>query len=105
MKSAGFDAYGYRGFRQQSLEMATLYYGGYAKQVGFYKTVTADYCRDYPDCQQYIGKVVNGVEGVIVMGAYRFPTDTALAELAEGAKAQITHTNRLDTIVFGRWKN
>ena len=52
-----------------------------------------------------MGKVVNGVEGVILIGDYRFPTDTPIAELAEPAKTQVTDTGELDTVVFGRWRN
>lgn len=105
MRIAGLDAYAYRGFRQQSIEMATEYYAGYAKHVGFYKTVTAENARACPDYQQYVGRMVNDVESVILMGAYRFPENPLFTELDAAAKAQYARENTLDTVHFGRWRN
>ncbi len=105
MKIAGLDAYGYRGFRRQSVEMATQYYACYARQAGFYKTVTADNARACPDYQQYIGKVVNDVESVILIGAYRFPKNPAITELEAAARAEATRQDALDAIRFGRWRD
>lgn len=105
MRIAGFDAYGYRGSHKQSIEMAAQYYACYAQYVGFKKTVTADNAKDCPDFQQYIGKVVNDVENVIVVGAYRFPGNAPLTALDLTAKAEISREDAPDTIRFGRWKD
>ena len=105
MKIAGLDAYGYRGFRQQSIEAATQYYACYARHAGFYKTVTAENARACPDYQQYVGKVVNEVESVILMGAYRFPRNPAIAELEAAARGQATRQDALDALRFGRWRD
>lgn len=105
IKVAGLDAYGYRGFRGQSIEMATQYYACYAKYAGFYKTVTAENARSCPNYQQYIGKIVNGVEDLILTGALRFPENKAITELEDAAKAMATQQDALDPLTFGRWRN
>jgi len=102
-ENAGFDAYGYRGVRKQSIETATQYYACYGKHVGFKKTVTGDNARACPDYQQYIGQIVNGLEVDIVMGAYRFPGNTAITQLEAAARAAAGR-DLLDTIRFGRWR-
>jgi hypothetical protein len=104
LRIAGLDAYGYRGFRQQSIEMATQYYACYARHAGFYKTVTAENAKACPDCQQYIGKVVNDVESVVLIGAYRFPGNPAITELETAARAEAARQDALDAIRFGRWR-
>jgi hypothetical protein len=105
MKIAGLDAYSYRGFRGQSIEMAAQYYACYAKYAGFYKTVTAENARNCPNYQQYIGKIVNGVEGLILTGALRFPDNKAITELEDAAKAMAARQDALDPGAFGRWRN
>lgn len=105
LRIAGFDAYGYRGFRQQSIEMAAQYYAGYAKHAGFYQTVTAENAGACSDYRQYVGKVVNDVESVIVIGAYRFPGNALLAELNGVAQARYAQEDNLNTIHFGRWSD
>jgi hypothetical protein len=105
MKIAGLDAYAYRGFRQQSIEMATQYYACYAKHSGFYKTVTAENAHACADYRQYVGKVVNEVESVILIGAYRFPENPAITELERAARAQAAQQDALDAIRFGRWRD
>jgi hypothetical protein len=104
MKNAGFDAFGYRGTHQQSIEMATQYYACYGKNAGFKKTVTAENARACPDYQQYIGQIVNGLETDIVMGAYRFPENSVITELEPAAKAA-AGADVLDAIRFGRWRD
>jgi hypothetical protein len=104
MKNAGIDAYGYRGAHHQSIEMATQYYACYGKYVGFKKTVTADNARVCPDYQQYIGQIVNGLETDILIGAYRFPGNTAITELETAAKAGAGR-DLLDPIRFGHWRD
>jgi hypothetical protein len=105
MRTAGIDAYAYRGTHQQSIEMATQYYACYAQHVGFYNAITPDSARACPDYQQYVGKVVNDVESAVLIGAYRFPGNVAITALDAGAKAQVVRRDVLDPISFGRWKN
>jgi hypothetical protein len=104
MKNAGFDVLSYRGRHGQSVEMAADYYACYGKYVGFKKCVTADNARACSDYQQYIGQIVNGLETVIVMGAYHFPQDSALTELEASAKKG-AGANLLDPIRFGWWRD
>jgi hypothetical protein len=82
----------------------TQYYACYGKNAGFKKPVTADNARACADYQQYIGQIVNGLETDIVMGAYRFPENSAISELEPAAKAGLG-ADVLDAIRFGRWRN
>jgi hypothetical protein len=104
MENAGYDAFGYRGTHQQSVEMATQYYACYGENAGFKKSVTAENARACPDYQQYVGQIVNGLELDIVMGAYRFPGNSLITELEPAAKAA-AGTDVLDAIRFGRWRD
>jgi hypothetical protein len=104
MRIAGLDAYGYRGTHQQSIEMATQYYACYAKAAGFRKTVTVANSRVCPDYVQYIGKTVNDVQTVILLGAYRFPENAAITELEAAARAEALR-DPIDSIRFGRWRD
>ena len=54
---------------------------------------------------KYIGKVVNGVEGLILAGALRFPENKAITELEDAAKAMATQHDALDPLTFGRCTN
>ena len=105
MRNTGIDAYGYRGAHHQSIEIATEYYACYARYVGFKKTVTGDNARACPNYQQYVGKVVSGVEPVILMGGYRFSGNSVITELDAAAKANIERSDVLDTLRFGKWLN
>jgi hypothetical protein len=104
LNNAGFDAYGYRGVHQQSIEMATEYYACFGGQVGFKKTVSGENGRACPDYLQYVGQIVSGLEIDIVMGAHRFPGNRTIAELEPAAKAA-AGTDLLDPIRFGRWND
>jgi hypothetical protein len=104
MKSAGIDAYSYRGDHGQSLEMATRYYACYGKNVGFKKIVTSDNGHVCPDYQEYIGQLVNDVETPAVIGAYRFPGNAAITDLEAAAKEELKR-DPLDPIHFGHWRD
>jgi len=104
MKNAGIDAYSYRGAHQQSIEMATQYYACYGKYVGFKKIVTADNARACADYQEYVGQLLNDVETPILIGAYRFPGNTAITELDAAAKAE-SRRDPIETTHFGRWRD
>jgi hypothetical protein len=104
MKNAGFDAYPYRGAHGQSLEMASRYYGCFAKSAGFEQTVTAENSRACPDAQEYFGGIVNGVEPTVLIGAYRFPKDSDLAALDGPAKSAFVKSSfSIEPIMFGKW--
>ena len=106
MHNAGFDAYGYRGAHKQSIEMATAYYACYAKGAGFFEQVTPENSASCPDAEQYYGKIVNGVERMIVIGALRFPDDRAIISVEAAAKkAASSGVFSLDSILFGRWRD
>ena len=93
----------YQGDQQQTIEMATAYYACFGKQPGFKNTVTADNAKSCSDFQQYIGKVVAGVENSVVIGAYRFPENLAITE-AEGAAKEVLLHDAIDTALYGRWR-
>lgn len=106
MKSAGLNAYAYRGAYGQSLEMATVYYGCFAKYAGFTKIVTAENSAKCPDAQQYFGTIVNGVEQNVLIGAYRFPADAELTALDAPAKAAVVRAASFpEPILFGKWRD
>jgi hypothetical protein len=106
LRIAGFDAYGYRGNHQQSIEMALQYYACYGKTAGFYKIVTLDNARACPNHEQYNGKIVNGVDSNIVIGAYRLPENPAI-KAVEGSARDTASTGAfaLDAILFGKWRD
>jgi hypothetical protein len=104
LRISGFDPFGYRGVRRQSIEQAILYYSCLGKGAGYGKTVTPENAGACPNAEQYYGKIVNDVERVVVYGAYRFADDHAIAALDETAKTA-SKTSPLDPLVFGRWRD
>jgi hypothetical protein len=106
MRNAGLDPYGYRGAHRQSIETAMQYYACFAKGAGFYKVVTVENAGACPNAAQYYGKLVNGVDRNMVMGAYRFPADEAITEVEAAAKtAAASGPFSLDAIFFGKWRD
>jgi hypothetical protein len=105
LRVSGFDAYGYRGIRRQSIEMAIAYYSCYARAAGFYKSVTADNSRACVNASQYYGKLVNDVEKSILFGAYRFPQNSAFSDLEAAAKSAAAAVGDTDAILFGKWRD
>lgn len=106
MQIAGFDPYGYRGARGQSIEMAVAYYACFAKGAGFYKTVTRANSGSCPNAAQYYGRLVNGVDRMLLIGAERFSGNKAITGLE--AEAQKTATGGAfsnDAILFGKWRD
>ncbi|HEV8016710.1 MAG TPA: hypothetical protein VGP48_14320 [Stellaceae bacterium] len=106
LANAGFDAYGYRGTHGQSIEMATQYYACFARSAGFRRTITAANSDTCPDPRQYLGKIVNGVDANVVIGADRFPADAALSAL-DGAAEESASSGpfSLEPILFGKWRD
>ena len=103
---AGYEPYGYRGAHGQSIEMATDYYACFAKTAEFRKTITAETSKACPNAQEYVGRVVNGVDTNVVIGAYRFPGDAALSELDAAAKASASlGPFSLEPILYGKWRD
>jgi hypothetical protein len=106
MQIAGLDAYGYRGRHQQSIEMAIQYYACYGKGAGFGKVVGAANAGSCPDAAQYYGKVVNGVDPLVVFGAYCFPANKAITDMETAAKiSSSSGPFALDAILFGKWRD
>lgn len=106
LRNAGFDGYGYRGVHQQSIEMAISYYACYARGAGFGQVVTAENASSCPDSAQYYGKIVNGVDPLVMLGAYRFPNNVSLTGLEQEAKSAATMgAFTLDAILFGKWRD
>jgi len=106
MRNTGFDPYGYRGSRKESIEMATRYYACYAHGAGFFAQITRENSAPCPDTEQYYGKIVNGVERMVVIGALRFPEDRAITSVEAAAKkAASSGVFSLDSILFGRWRD
>jgi len=109
LRLAGFDPYRYRGRHGQSIEMAIGYYACFARGAGFYKTVTRDNSGSCPNAPQYHGQTVNGVDGVVLAGAYLFPRNDSITVVESAAKASASSGGvpafSLDAIRFGRWRN
>jgi hypothetical protein len=104
LRIAGFDAYAYRGDHKQSIEMAISYYSCFAKTAGFYKVITKENSGACPNVVQYDDKLVNDVDRVVILGAYRFPKDDSITSVEAAAKAAARNFN-VDPIVFGRWND
>ncbi|MBV8412088.1 MAG: hypothetical protein JOY64_30990 [Alphaproteobacteria bacterium] len=106
LRNAGFDPYHYRGNHKQSLEMALQYYACYGKTPGFFATVTRDNARACANFEQYYGKVVNGVDANIVIGAFRLPENLAITDVERAAKEKAaTGAFALNAILFGKWRD
>jgi hypothetical protein len=106
LRIAGFDPYAYRGNHKQSIEMALQYYACYGNSPGFYKTVSRENARACPNFEQYYGKVVNGVDPNIVIGAFRFPKNAEIGSVEAAAKeASSSGAFSLDAILFGKWRD
>ena len=106
LRNAGFDPYGYHGAHRQSIEMAMQYYACFAKDAGFYKVVTVENSGACPNAAQYYGKLVNGVDRNVLIGAYRFPNDAVITDLEQTAKVSSSSgAFSLDAILFGKWRD
>ncbi|WP_338846320.1 hypothetical protein V8J88_21490 [Massilia sp. W12] len=102
LQQAGFDAWGYRGAQQQSIGAAIAYYACYGKVVGFNKTVTAENAKSCPNHAQYVGKMVHGVESMVLLGSARYPKNAEITELEEAArKGRMV----VDGVRFGMWRD
>ena len=106
LKNSGFDPYSYRGTHAQSLEMASRYYGCFAKSEGFDNLVTAE---KIPQLSGYAGipwkhRKRRRASGLI--GAYRFPNDGDLVALDTAAKASyVKSVFSIEPIMFGKWRD
>jgi hypothetical protein len=106
MQIAGFDPYGYRGAHGQSIEMAAQYYGCFAKGAGFYKTVTRENSGSCLNAAQYYGRLVNGVDRMLLIGAERFSRNKTITGLeADAQKAASGGAFSTDAILFGKWRD
>jgi hypothetical protein len=111
LRIAGYDPYGYRGAHEQSIEMALQYYACYATAAGFYETVTAGNSRACANAPQYYGKLVNGVDRLVLIGADRFPANKVITELEAAAKATASGGQfgagafKNEAILFGKWRD
>jgi hypothetical protein len=106
LRLAGFDSYGYRGARNQSIEMAMQYYACYAKGAGFYQIVTAKNSGACPNAEQYYGRLVTGVDQLLPIGALRFPENTSITGLEAQAKVKSSLGGfSTDAILFGKWRD
>ena len=86
--------------------MAMEYYARYAKGAGFYKTVTAENSRSCPNAAQYYGRLVNGVDRMLLIGAERFSGNAAITGLeADAQRAASTGAFSTDAILFGKWRD
>jgi hypothetical protein len=104
LKNSGYDFLNYQGLHHQSIKLSTKYYACFGEHVGFGNTVTASNAAPCPDYQQYIGKVVVGLQEDVLMGAYQFPDESTIVSLDESAKASAGQ-ELLDAIQFGRWRD
>jgi hypothetical protein len=107
LRVAGFEPYEYRGLHKQSLEMAMQYYSCFAQGAGFYKIVTAENSRSCPNAVQYYGKLVNGVDRMVLIGAYRFPENAKITAIESSARTVAASPGPFsnDAILFGKWRD
>jgi hypothetical protein len=106
LRIAGFNPYAYSGRRKQSLETAIAYYACLAKGAGFGGTVTATNSGACRNAAQYIGKIVNGVDQMVMIGADRYPANTAIGVAEPAAKlSSPSGAFSLDAILFGKWRD
>jgi hypothetical protein len=106
LRIAGFDPYGYRGAHQQSIEMTMQYYACYAKGAGFYKVVASENSHACPNAAQYYGKLVSGVDRMVLIGAYRFPQNSSITMLEADARTSASSGGfATDAILFGKWRD
>jgi hypothetical protein len=106
LRTAGFDPYGYRGAHRQSIEMALQYYACYAQGAGFYKVVTRENSRACPDAEQNYGKLVNGVDRMVLIGADRFPSNASITALEASARLPASSGGfATDAVLFGKWRD
>jgi hypothetical protein len=106
LRIAGFDPYGYRGLHKQSLELAIQFYACFAKGAGFGKSVTKDNSASCPNAAQYYGKIVNGVDQLVTISAYRFPGNVSITGVEAAAKVSSAAAEfSLDAIFFGKWRD
>jgi hypothetical protein len=106
LRNAGFDAYAYRGRHKQSLESALQYYACLASGAGFSSVVTKDNCRFCPNWAQYDGKIVNGVDRMVLVGADRFKANAAITTLEAAAQTPASSGPfATDAILFGKWRD
>lgn len=106
LKIAGFDPYAYRASHGQSLEMATAYYGCFAKSAGFDQVVTKENSNRCANVREYLGSIVIGVAPNVLAGAYRFPGNADLVALDDAAKASYVKSPfSIEPIMFGKWRD
>jgi hypothetical protein len=106
MQIAGFDPYVYRGAHGQSIEMAVQYYACFAKGAGLYKTVTQENSGSCLNAAQYYGRLVNGVDRMLLIGAERFSGNKSITGLeADAQKAASGRAFSTDAILFGKWRD
>jgi hypothetical protein len=104
MRIAGFDPYNYRGgassIHRDGNELLRLL------RAGFYKTVAAENSGSCPNAAQYYGKLVNGLDRMLLMGAERFSGNVAITGLEAGAQQTAsTGAFSTDAILFGEWRD
>jgi hypothetical protein len=105
LRISGFDPYAYRGRHNQSLEMAIQYYACFAKGAGFGKTVTSENSGSCLNSAQYVGKLVNEVDQLATIGAYRFPENASITNVEAAAKLSASSREPPDAILFGKWRD
>jgi hypothetical protein len=79
---------------------------GISQGAGFYKMVTADNSRACPNAAQYYGKLVNGVDRMVLVGADRFVANAAITGLETGARPVASSGPfSTDAVLFGKWRD
>lgn len=68
--------------------------------------MTADNCRSCPNWAQYDGKIVNGVDRMVLVGADRFKANAAITTLEAAAQTPASNGPfATDAILLGKWQN
>jgi len=79
------------------------YHACFAKGAGFYKTVTRENCGSCLNAAQYYGRLVHGVDRMLLIGAERFSRNKSITGLeADAQKAASGGAFSTDIILFGK---
>ena len=106
LRRAGFDPYGYRGAHGQSIQLSLDYYACFGQKPGFGQTVSPGDAASCRNGAQYLGKVVDGVDRLVVFGAGQFSADLTLDGLEPAAKVAARNGPfSTDALLFGKWRD
>jgi len=106
LRIAGYNRYGYRSPCEHSTEMAISYL--LREGRGFFEDRHSRQLALVSQRPAALRKLVNDVDRMVQIGAYRFPNNAALTTVEATAKkstSQTVTTFSTDAILFGKWRD